>query len=122
MTQHGRSPKVQAQPIFSHMEQRVLDVAWRDSRNMPLLGRPAFRKLRRFFGIPEQLPLADKKLEALRSYALRALRSAGTVSPEDDDALIAPGFSHEQVSALRAALNLRATVSAPTPGYAWVSQ
>jgi hypothetical protein len=53
---------------------------------------------------------------------LRALRSAGTVSPEDDDALIASGFSHEQVSALRAALNLRATVSAPTPGYAWVSQ
>jgi len=120
VAQHGRSPKVQAQPIFSHIEQRVLDIAWRDSRNMPLLGRPIFRKLRRVFGIPDQLPLADKRLEALRSYALRALRSAGLVSPEDDHALINSGFSHEQVSTLHVALNVREAIRAP--GNAWILQ
>lgn len=122
MAQHGRSIKVQAQPIFSRIEQRVLDIAWRDSRSMPLLGRPVFRKLRRFFGIPEQLPLADKKLEALRAYALRALRSAGLVSAEEDAALIASGFSYEQISTLRVALNMRETAPLPTPGNAWVLQ
>ena len=122
MAQHGRSPKVQAQPIFSYIEQRVLDIAWRDSRNMPLIGRPMFRKLRRFFGIPEQLPLADKRLEALRAYALRALRSAGLVSAEDDEALVASGFSYEQVSTLHVALNMRETAPVRTPGNAWVLQ
>lgn len=122
MAQHGRSIKVQAQPIFSRIEQRVLDIAWRDSRNMPLFGRPVFRKLRRFFGIPEQLPLADKRLEALRAYALRALHTAGLVSSEDDDALIASGFSYEQVSTLHVALNVREAVSIRTPGNAWVLQ
>lgn len=122
MAQHGRSPKVQAQPIFSYIEQRVLDIAWRDSRNMPLIGGPMFRKLRRFFGIPEQLPLADKRLEALRAYALRALRSAGLVSTEDDEALVASGFSYEQISTLHVALNIRETASVPTPGNAWVLQ
>ena len=119
MTQPVRSAKLQAQPIFSHLEQRVLDIAWRDSRSVPLFGRPAFARLRRLFGIPEQLPLADKRLEALRSYAFRALRCAGLVSSEDDDALIANGFSFEQVSTLRVALNVRHAVSAPTPGNAW---
>jgi hypothetical protein len=122
MAQHVRTPKVQAQPIFSHIEQRVLDIAWRDSRSMPVLGRPMFRRLRRFFGIPEQLPLADKKLEALRSYALRALRSAGLISSEDDAALIASGFSFEQVSTLRVALNMRHAVSAPVRVSGWVMQ
>ena len=122
MAQHVRSPKVQAQPVFSYIEQRVLDIAWRDSRNMPLIGRPMFRKLRRFFGIPEQLPLADKRLEALRAYALRALRSAGLVSIEDDEALVASGFSYEQISTLHIALNIRETASVPTPGNAWVLQ
>lgn len=122
MAQHSRSPKVQAQPVFSYIEQRVLDIAWRDSRNMPLIGRPMFRKLRRFFGIPEQLPLADKRLEALRAYALRALRSAGLVSIEDDEALVASGFSYEQISTLHVALNIRETASVPTPGNAWVLQ
>ena len=122
MAQHVRSPKVQAQPVFSYIEQRVLDIAWRDSRNMPLIGRPMFRKLRRFFGIPEQLPLADKRLEALRAYALRALRSAGLASIEDDEALVASGFSYEQISTLHVALNIRETASVPTPGNAWVLQ
>lgn len=124
MSQPVRSPKLQAQPIFSHLEQRVLDIAWRDSRAVPLFSRPAFRKLRRFFGIPEQLPLADKRLEALRSYAFRALRCAGLVSSEDDEALLANGFSFEQVSTLRVALNVRHAGSAPspTPGNAWVLQ
>jgi len=122
VAQHSRSPKVQAQPVFSYIEQRVLDIAWRDSRNMPLIGRPMFRKLRRFFGIPEQLPLADKRLEALRAYALRALRSAGLVSIEDDEALVASGFSYEQISTLHVALNIRETASVPTPGNAWVLQ
>jgi hypothetical protein len=97
----------QARPIFSRIEQRVLDIAWRDSRRVPLLGQPIFRKLGRLFGLPEQLPLADKRLEALRSYALRALRCAGLVSSRDDEALIENGFSHEQLTTLRIALKVR---------------
>lgn len=122
MVQHVRTPKIQAQPIFSRVEQRVLDIAWRDSRSVPLFDRPIFGTLRRLFGIAEPLPLADRRLEALRSYALRALRCAGLVSPEDDAALIANGFSFEQVSALRVALNMRHVASARMPGSAWVRQ
>ena len=101
------SRQLRAQPIFSSVEQRVLDIAWRDSRRAPLLGQPIFRKLGRLFGLPEQLPLADKRLEALRSYALRALRCAGLVSPNDDEVLIENGFSHEQLNTLQIALKVR---------------
>jgi len=108
VTQLALSPtQQQAQPIFSRIEQRVLDIAWRDSRRVPLLSQPAFRKLRRLFGLPEQLPLADRRLEALRSYALRALRCAGLVSSSDEEVLIANGYSYEQVTTLRIALKVR---------------
>ena len=120
MTQHVRTPKIQAQPIFSRIEQRVLDIAWRDSRSIALFSRPIFGTLRRLFGLAEQLPLADRRLEALRSYALRALRFAGLVSAEDDAALIATGFSFEQVSALRVAFNMRPGALAPMPASAQV--
>lgn len=122
VTQHDRFPKVQARPIFSRLEQRVLDIAWRDSRNMPLFGQSAFGGLRRLCGIPEQLPLADARLEALRSYVVRALRSAGITSSEDDAALIANGFSNEQVSTLRVALNVRHAVSAAPRVREWALQ
>ena len=87
---------------FSHTERVVLDIALRESRlPQPRDGWLA-RLSGRLFGARPQLPLGRERLEALRQYGMWLYRrGAGAVPAAVTTALVAAGYTADQIAVLQ---------------------
>jgi hypothetical protein len=91
---------------FSRIEQVVLDIAWLDAHHLaPSAGR-VHRLLHHIFGGEPPLPFGSERLEALRQYGMQ-LRCLGSraVPAATTAALMAAGYSAEQISVLHMTLD-----------------
>ncbi|HTU09618.1 MAG TPA: hypothetical protein VMG08_01870 [Allosphingosinicella sp.] len=86
---------------FAPLEQTVIALAEADP--VASLGAPSrfARLFERWFGFKRHNPLADKRLEALRRFAVLARVAAGRLPAEEVKRFLAAGFSLSQARALQ---------------------
>lgn len=92
-------------PVFSHVEQVVLDIACREgSEQRRREGSLRSRLSDLVLGRPEPLPLANERLEALRQYVVRMYRHGVEKIPlAATAALNAAGYDADQITMLHMA-------------------
>jgi hypothetical protein len=88
---------------FTPTELRVIAIARLDSRGTLRGASRIADFLAGFFAIRRAPPLANKRLEALRHFAMLAL--AGKASDRDDRAFLDAGFSPHALDLLKSSLN-----------------
>lgn len=100
--QRVASHKVRQKAEFTPVELRVIAIARLDSRGLGASSRVG-NFLARLFGFRRSNPLANERLEALRSFALRAL--SGRAGEADEQQFLDAGFSRPALDLLKSSIN-----------------
>lgn len=94
---------VRQEPEFTPTELRVIAIARLDSRSVVRGASRVADFLARLFAIRRPTPLANKRLEALRRFAMLSL--AGEARDRDERDFLDAGFSPRALDLLKSSLN-----------------